>query len=129
MRKNICSRVRLFSQYPRVGCATRSDVGFFNRPKETFPLILNFGATELALPLPASGDVSRCSVIWLASGFTMAGTYGYCTYPSCLYQTQHNSEPPLLALRLLYEQGHGECCKPWQTAGNALMYGLPWSSA
>ncbi len=42
-----------------------------------------------------------------ASGFT-AGTYGYCTYPSCLYKTSDNSEAALLALRLLYEQGHGE---------------------
>ncbi len=88
MRKSICSRVRTISQYPRVGYITWPVIGFFTSSKETFPLILNFGATELALPVAASGDVSRRSVIWLASGFYNAGTYGYCTYPSCLYKTQ-----------------------------------------
>ncbi len=39
-----------------------------------------------------------------------------------------NSEAALLALRLLYEQGHGELHKPWQTAGSVQMYGPPWSS-
>ncbi len=55
----------------------------------------------------------------------MAGTYGYCTYPSCLYKPSDNSEAALLALRLLYEQGMANYCKPWQTAGSVQMYGLP----
>lgn len=38
----------------------------------------------------------------------MAGTYGYCTYPLVFTKPSDNSEAALLALRLLYEQGHGE---------------------
>lgn len=62
-------------------------LAFSHHPKETFPLILNFGATELALPVArvwrrftAQRDLARQWILqW-------PGTYGYCTYPSCLLQ-------------------------------------------
>lgn len=52
-------------------------LAFSHRPKETFPLILNFGATELALPVArvwrrfaAQRDLARQWILqW-------AGTYG-----------------------------------------------------
>lgn len=104
-------------------------LAFLHRPKETFPLILNFGATEnWPCPLPASGDVSRCSVIWLASGFYIGRNI------RLLHLSLLSSPNPAIIAKLHYlpcvyftNRDMVNCCKPWQTAGSVQMYGLPWS--
>ena len=49
--KNICSRVRTIFSVSLDWMRYSLLLAFSHRPKETFPLILNFGATELALPV------------------------------------------------------------------------------
>ncbi len=93
-------------------------IGFSHHPKQTFPLILNFGATELALPVGARLPLSRRSVIWLASGFYNGRNIRLLAlYPSWSLLKPSDSEAALLALRLLHEQGHGELL---QTGGKPL---------
>lgn len=91
-------------------------LAFSYRPKETFPLILNFGATELALPVArvwrrfaAQRDLARQ---WILQWPEHTAT---ALIPLVFTKSSDNSEAALLALRLLYEQGHGELL---QTAAN-----------
>ena len=77
--------------------------------KETFPLILNFGATELALPVArvwrrfaAQRDLARQWILHWSEHTATA------LIPLVFTKSSDNSEAALLALRLLYEQGHGE---------------------
>lgn len=91
-------------------------LAFSHRPKETFPLILNFGATELALPVArvwrrfaAQRDLARQ---WILQWPEHTAT---ALIPLVFTKSSDNSEAALLALRLLYEQGHGELL---QTAAN-----------
>lgn len=84
-------------------------LAFSHHPKETFPLILNFGATELALPVArvwrrfaAQRDLARQ---WILQWPEHTAT---ALIPLVFTKPSDNSEAALLALRLLYEQGHGE---------------------
>lgn len=84
-------------------------LAFSHHPKETFPLILNFGATELALPVArvwrrfaAQRDLARQ---WILQWPEHTAT---ALIPLVFTKPCDNSEAALLALRLLYEQGHGE---------------------
>lgn len=84
-------------------------LAFSHRPKETFPLILNFGATELALPVArvwrrfaAQRDLARQWILHWPEHTATA------LIPLVFTKSSDNSEAALLALRLLYEQGHGE---------------------
>lgn len=84
-------------------------MAFSHRPKETFPLILNFGATELALPVArvwrrfaAQRDLARQWILHWSEHTATA------LIPLVFTKSSDNSEAALLALRLLYEQGHGE---------------------
>lgn len=84
-------------------------LAFSHHPKQTFPLILNFGATELALPVArvwrrftAQRDLARQ---WILQWPEHTAT---ALIPLVFTKPSDNSEAALLALRLLYEQGHGE---------------------
>lgn len=84
-------------------------LAFSHRPKETFPLILNFGTTELALPVArvwrrfaAQRDLARQ---WILQWPEHTAT---ALIPLVFAKPSDNSEAALLALRLLYEQGYGE---------------------
>ncbi|ENC8108097.1 DUF4132 domain-containing protein [Escherichia coli] len=84
-------------------------LAFSHRPKETFPLILNFGATELALPV---ARVWRRFAVqrglarqWILHWPEHTAT---ALIPLVFTKSSDNSEAALLALRLLYEHGHGE---------------------
>lgn len=84
-------------------------LAFSHRPKETFPLILNFGATELALPVArvwhrftTQRNLARQ---WILQWPEHTAT---ALIPLVFTKPSDNSEAALLALRLLYEQGHGE---------------------
>ncbi len=84
-------------------------MAFSHHPKQTFPLILNFGATELALPVArvwrrftAQRDLARQ---WILQWPEHTAT---ALIPLVFTKPSDNSEAALLALRLLYEQGHGE---------------------
>ncbi|CAM4498220.1 Molybdate metabolism regulator [Escherichia coli] len=84
-------------------------LAFSHHPKQTFPLILNFGATELALPVArvwrrfaARRDLARQ---WILQWPEHTAT---ALIPLVFTKPSDNSEAALLALRLLYEQGHGE---------------------
>ncbi|ENQ9332666.1 WGR and DUF4132 domain-containing protein [Escherichia coli] len=96
-------------------------LAFSHRPKETFPLILNFGATELALPVArvwrrfaVQRDLARQ---WILQWPEHTAT---ALIPLAFTKPSDNSEAALLALRLLYEQGHGELLQTvanrWQRA-------------
>ncbi|MGS6555770.1 hypothetical protein ACUWFG_27265, partial [Escherichia coli] len=79
-------------------------------PREmALTLILNFGATELALPVArvwrrfaAQRDLARQ---WILQWPEHTAT---ALIPLVFTKSSDNSEAALLALRLLYEQGHGE---------------------
>ncbi|HAJ5787640.1 TPA: hypothetical protein HMV33_26605, partial [Escherichia coli] len=91
---------------------------------ETFPLILNFGATELALPVArvwrrfaAQRDLARQ---WILQWPEHTAT---ALIPLVFTKSSDNSEAALLALRLLYEQGHGELL---QTVANRWQHTDVW---
>ncbi|EQV91301.1 hypothetical protein G893_02642 [Escherichia coli KOEGE 71 (186a)] len=96
-------------------------LAFSHRPKETFPLILNFGATELALPVArvwhrfaTQRDLARQ---WILQWPEHTAT---ALIPLVFTKPSDNREAALLALRLLYEQGHSELLQTvanrWQRA-------------
>ena len=104
-------------------------LAFSHHPKETFPLILNFGATELALPVArvwrrftAQRDLARQ---WILQWPEHTAT---ALIPLVFTKPSDNSEAALLALRLLYEQGHGELLQTVANRWHVQMYGLPWSN-
>ncbi|GAB0964840.1 hypothetical protein BT08F35_15510 [Escherichia coli] len=77
-------------------------LAFSHRPKETFPLILNFGATELALPVAhvwrrfaAQRDLARQWILQWPEHTASA------LIPLVFTKPSDNSEAALLALRLL----------------------------
>lgn len=89
-------------------------------PKEIFPLLIHFGATELALP------VAR---IWHASGFYNGQNIRLL--PLSLLSSPGPAiitKPHYLPCAYCMNRDMVNCCKPWQTAGSVQMYGLPWSS-
>lgn len=99
-------------------------LAFSHRPKETFPLILNFGATELALPVArvwrrfaAQRDLARQWILHWPEHTATA------LIPLVFTKSSDNSEAALLALRLLYEQGHGELL---QTVANRWQHTDVW---
>ncbi|EJC6321991.1 DUF4132 domain-containing protein [Escherichia coli] len=101
-------------------------LAFSHRPKETFPLILNFGATELALPVAhvwrrfaAQRDLARQWILQWPEHTASA------LIPLVFTKPSDNSEAALLALRLLYEQGHGELL---QTVANRWQRTDVWSA-
>lgn len=101
-------------------------MAFSHRPKETFPLILNFGATELALPVAhvwrrfaAQRDLARQWILQWPEHTASA------LIPLVFTKPSDNSEAALLALRLLYEQGHGELL---QTVANRWQRTDVWSA-
>ncbi|MED9193962.1 DUF4132 domain-containing protein YehI [Escherichia marmotae] len=96
-------------------------LAFSHRPKETFPLILNFGATELALPVArvwhrftTQRNLARQ---WILQWPEHTAT---ALIPLVFTKPGDNREAALLALRLLYAQGHGELLQTvanrWQRA-------------
>ncbi|MCF2052892.1 hypothetical protein L1K44_29880, partial [Escherichia coli] len=96
-------------------------LAFLHRPKETFPLILNFGATELALPVARVwhrfAGQRNLARQWILQWPEHTAT---ALIPLVFIKPSDNSEAALLALRLLYEQGHGELLQTvanrWQRA-------------
>ncbi|ETJ38827.1 hypothetical protein Q604_UNBC07153G0001, partial [human gut metagenome] len=91
-----------------------------------FPLILNFGATELALPVArvwrrfaAQRDLARQWILQWPEHTASA------LIPLVFTKPSDNSEAALLALRLLYEQGHGELL---QTVANRWQRTDVWSA-
>ena len=85
------------------------NTAFARHPKEIFPLLIHFGATELALPVArvwrrfaAQRDLARQ---WILQWPEHTAT---ALIPLVFTKSSDNSEAALLALRLLYEQGHGE---------------------
>lgn len=96
-------------------------LAFSHRPKETFPLILNFGATELALPIARVwhrfAGQRNLARQWILQWPEHTAT---ALIPLVFTKPSDNSEAALLALCLLYEQGHGELLQTvanrWQRA-------------
>lgn len=89
----------------------------------------NFGATELALPVAhvwrrfaAQRDLARQWILQWPEHTASA------LIPLVFTKPSDNSEAALLALRLLYEQGHGELLQTVANRCSVQMYGLPWSS-
>lgn len=84
-------------------------LAFSHRPKETFPLILNFGATELALPVARVwhrfAGQRNLARQWILQWPEHTAT---ALIPLVFVKPCDNSEAALFALRLLYEQGHSE---------------------
>lgn len=84
-------------------------LAFSHRPKETFPLILNFGATELALPIARVwhrfAGQRNLARQWILQWPEHTAT---ALIPLVFTKSSDKSEAALLALRLLYEHGHGE---------------------
>ena len=84
-------------------------LAFSHRPKETFPLILNFGATELALPVARVwhrfAGQRNLARQWILQWPEHTAT---ALIPLVFTRSSDNNEDALLALRLLYEQGYSE---------------------
>lgn len=104
-------------------------LAFSHHPKETFPLILNFGATELALPVARVWRRFAAQRDLAASGFYNGRNI------RLLHLSLLSLQNPAIIAKLHYlpcvycmNKGMANYCKPWQTAGSVQMYGLPWSN-
>lgn len=82
---------------------------FARHPKEIFPLLIQFGTTELALPIARVwhrfAGQRNLARQWILQWPEHTAT---ALIPLIFARSGDNSEAALNALRLLYEQGHGE---------------------
>lgn len=82
---------------------------FARHPKEIFPLLIQFGTTELALPIARVwhrfAGQRNLARQWILQWPEHTAT---ALIPLIFARSGDNSEAALSALRLLYEQGHGE---------------------
>ncbi|EHM5089630.1 DUF4132 domain-containing protein [Escherichia fergusonii] len=97
---------------------------FARHPKEIFPLLIQFGTTELALPIArvwhrfvGQRNLARQ---WILQWPEHTAT---ALIPLIFARSGDNSEAALNALRLLYEQGHGELL---QTVANRWQHTDVW---
>lgn len=99
---------------------------FARHPKEIFPLLIHFGATELALPVARVwhrfAGQRNLARQWILQWPEHTAT---ALIPLVYTKSSDNSEAALLALRLLYEQGHGELL---QTVANRWQRTDVWPS-
>ncbi len=99
---------------------------FARHPKEIFPLLIHFGATELALPVARVwhrfAGQRNLARQWILQWPEHTAT---ALIPLIFARSGDNSEAALNALRLLYEQGHGELL---QTVANRWQHTDVWPS-
>ncbi|EIY7828459.1 DUF4132 domain-containing protein [Escherichia coli] len=97
---------------------------FARHPKEIFPLLIHFGATELALPVARVwhrfAGQRNLARQWILQWPEHTAT---ALIPLIFARSGDNSEAALSALRLLYEQGHGELL---QTVANRWQHTDVW---
>lgn len=101
------------------------NIAYARHPKEIFPLLMNYGATELALPVArvwrrfaAQRNLARQ---WILQWPEHTAT---ALIPLIFAKSGDNREAALSALLLLYKEGHGELL---QTVANRCC-GLLWNS-
>ncbi len=97
---------------------------FARHPKEIFPLLIQFGTTELALPIARVwhrfAGQRNLARQWILQWPEHTAT---ALIPLIFARSGDNSEAALSALRLLYEQGHGELL---QTVANRWQHTDVW---
>ena len=97
---------------------------FARHPKEIFPLLIQFGTTELALPIARVwhrfAGQRNLARQWILQWPEHTAT---ALIPLIFTRSGDNSEAALSALRLLYEQGHGELL---QTVANRWQHTDVW---
>ena len=108
----------------------RSAVGFFTSSKRNISVNFKFWRNRTGAAcchvwrrFAAQRDLARQWILQWPEHTASA------LIPLVFTKPSDNSEAALLALRLLYEQGHGELLQTVATAGSVQMYGLPGAVA
>lgn len=104
-------------------------LAFSHRPKETFPLILNFGATELALPVARVwhrfAGQRNLARQWILQWWNIRLLH---LFHSSLLNPATTAKRHYLPFVYCMNKDIVNYCKRLQTAGIALICGQPWKN-